>query len=62
MQDDPFEKLPTRDEVGREIVDTANRARRLRSLYRLIARIESEVESEKRDTDHDKCAEVARDE
>lgn len=39
---DLLDRLPTRHEVGADIVETARRARRLRSLYRLICRIETE--------------------
>lgn len=42
MRNDVLERLPSRHDIGREIVATSQRARRLRSLYRLIARIERE--------------------
>ncbi len=37
-------RLPSQKEVGKEIVDTACRLRRLRSLYRLLCVIESDPE------------------
>ena len=42
MRNDVLERLPSRHEIGREIVATSQRGRRLRSLYELIARIERE--------------------
>lgn len=39
---DVLERLPTLNEVSQEIADTAQRARRLRSLYRVLRRMEED--------------------
>lgn len=38
-----LKRLPSRHEIGREIVETTERAQQLRSLYRLICKIESDT-------------------
>lgn len=42
-----LERLPDRHEIGRELVEITQRARRLRSLYRLILKIETELDCDK---------------
>lgn len=57
MRSELFSRRPTRRELGREIADTAKYARRLRSLYRVVCRIESESDTKHqpdRQTDNDR--------
>lgn len=45
VDSDPLGRLPSRQEVGREIAATARRARKLRSLYQLLRKIETDAQS-----------------
>ncbi|SMP65572.1 hypothetical protein SAMN06265222_10997 [Neorhodopirellula lusitana] len=44
MQNDPIKRLPTRHEVGAAIIEATDRARRLRSLYRLVCQLDRDQE------------------
>ena len=47
-----LERLPTPQEVGQEMVENANRARRLRSLYKLVVHINRERQSNEQPADN----------
>lgn len=52
MEPDPIQRLPSRHEVGAAIVDSANRGRRLRSLYRLLCSVDADRTSQQQLIDH----------
>ena len=51
MDTDPLRRLPTRHEIGREIMAAVRRARRLRSLYKFLLKVEQDHEDNPSDSD-----------